>query len=187
MVRIVPGYVNIIPYQDVIKLHQQQTNRLLIHLIPAVINLPITVMIICSIYTSLHISLHFIMIFLPTTLQQLPFGNLDTQQTLSTDQLLIHLRTIQNIHTFTTSIKRNMLGLLPTHTTIRRKFQFQSLIRFVVGIVAIILSALCAQITTTSSSVLSNIGYSQTQSTNSTILRHLMSQLYLPLLILSMY
>ena len=187
MVRMVPGYVSIIPYQDVTKLHQQQTNRLLIRLIPAVINLPITVMIICSIYTSLNISLHFIMIFLPTTLQQLPFGNLDMQQTLSINQLLIHLRTIQNIHTFTTTIKRNMLGLLPTHTTIRRKFQFQSLIRFVVGIDAIILSAFCAQITTTSSSGLSNIGHSQTQSMNFTTLRHSMSQLYLPLLILSMY
>ena len=187
MVRMVPGYVNIIPYQDITKLQQQQTNRLLIRLIPAVINLPITAMIICSTFTSLNISLHFITIFLPTTLQQLPFGNLETQQTLSTDQLLIHLRTIQNIHTFTTTIKRNMLGLLPTHTTIRRKFQFQSLIRFVVGINAIILSVLCVQIMTTSSSSLSNIGHSQTQSTNFTTLQRSKSQLYLPLLILSMY
>ena len=184
---MVPGYVNIIPYQDVTVLHQQQTNRLLIHPIPAVINFPITVMIICSIYTSLNISLHFIMIFLPTTLQQLPFGNLDMQQTLSINQLLIHLRTIQNIHTFTTTIKRNMLGLLPTHTTIRRKFQFQSLIRFVVGINAIILSVLCVQIMTTSSSSLSNIGPSQTQEMNSTILRHLMYQALVLLLIPSMY
>ena len=153
-------------------------------------------MIICSIYTSLNISLHFITIFLPTTLQPPPFGNLEIQQILATDQQPIHLLTIQNIQTFTTTIKRNItLGIISTNTTISRtinttisrKFQFLILVRSVVGIVDTILSALCAQIMTTLSSILSNIGHSQTQETNSTISRHLTNQLLLPLLILSMY
>ena len=189
---MVPGYVIIIPFQDVTKQQQQQPNRLLIRLIPAVINLPITAVTICSISTSLNISLHFITTFLPTT-NQPPFGNLEIQQTLATDQQPTYLLTIQNIQTFTTTIKRNItLVIISTNTTISRtinttisrKFQFLILVWSVVGIVDTILSALCARIMTTLFSILFNIGHSQTQQH---ISRHLTNQLLLPLLILLTY
>ena len=94
MAPMVPGYILIIPFQDVTKQHQQQQqpNRLLIRLIPAVINLRIIVMIICLISTLLHISHHFITLFLQTN--QPPFGSLKIQQPLVVDQQPTYLLTI---------------------------------------------------------------------------------------------
>ena len=116
---MVPGYVVIIPFQDVTK--QQQPNRLLIRLSPAVINPPIAVEIICSISTSQHISHPFITLSRHTN-QPHPFGSLEMQQPLMFNQQPTHLLTIQNIQIFTTTIKRNIIN-----TTICRTF-CQSLI-----------------------------------------------------------
>ena len=122
---MVPGYVVIIPFQNVTKQQQQQQqqpNQLLIRLIPDVINPPITVNTICSISTSQHIFHPFITLSRHTN-QPHSFGSLEIQQPLVANQQPTHLLTIQNIQTFTTTIKRNItLVIISTNTTISRKF-----------------------------------------------------------------
>ena len=101
------------------KTSQNNNNLLLIRLIPAVINPPIIVEIICSISTSQHIS-HPIITLSRHTNQPYLFGNLEIQQPLVANQQPTRLQTTQNIQTFTTTIKRNItLVPISTNTTIK--------------------------------------------------------------------
>ena len=85
MTHMVPGYVIIIPFHDVTNQQQQPLqNLLIIRPIPAVINPPITVVIICSISIFQNISHLSTTISLPTN--QNPIEDLETNQNLVVDQ-----------------------------------------------------------------------------------------------------